>query len=134
MTKLAEAIGTVVIPIFLKPLLASPGLSWSLFTSLFSERGLTEPLLGSLRLSGEADPGKNMWVDAGRCGFLWVGGPSFVNLLRQKALWRSGKHCGGRGQGSAGKCFWLPGVTRGYQDLPGAYREVTGDGAWQEEN
>ena len=57
-----------VILTFFKALLASLGVSWSNFTSLFSDRGLTEPLLGSLRLSGEADPGKNMWVDAGSCG------------------------------------------------------------------
>src|SRR5882762_4594026 len=39
-------------PIFFKPLLASLDVSWSNFTSLFSDGGLTEPHLGSLRLAG----------------------------------------------------------------------------------
>ena len=38
---------------FLKPLLASLGVSWSNFTSLFCDRGLIEPHLGSLGLGGE---------------------------------------------------------------------------------
>src|SRR5882672_9094268 len=39
--------------IFFKPLLASLGVSWSNFTSLFPDWGLTEPHLGSLGLCGE---------------------------------------------------------------------------------
>ena len=56
MAKLAEAIGTCrdrLILIFLKPLLASLGVSWSNFSSLFSDRGLIEPHLGSLGLGCE---------------------------------------------------------------------------------
>jgi len=37
-------------PIFFKPLVASFDDSWSNFTSLFSDGGLTEPPLGSLGL------------------------------------------------------------------------------------
>ena len=51
--KLAEAIGTdrrCCILIFLKPLLASLGVSWSNFSSLFSDRELAKPRLGSLGL------------------------------------------------------------------------------------
>src|SRR5882672_2860587 len=45
--------GEVVILIFFKPLLTSLGVSWSNFTSLFSDRGLIEPRLGSLGLCRE---------------------------------------------------------------------------------
>src|SRR5882762_5698292 len=48
-----DAASWFVILIFLKPLLASLGVSWSNFTSLFCDRGLTEPRLGSLGLGCE---------------------------------------------------------------------------------
>ena len=67
-------------------------------------------IAGYRRLS-QPDRGKNY---VGRCGFLWVGGPSFVKPPASEAVWRSGSTSEGGDGAVVGKIKVLLLDTIGY--------------------